>query len=123
VVADHGGSIPENVEVLRMLPGIGRYTAGAVASFAFEQSEPAVDTNVARVLRRAFHPRLVKGSRGEQRLWRTAAALVPRSGPKAWAFNQAIMELGAVVCTARVAKCGECPVRGICKTGIQWMRG
>lgn len=122
VVADHRGIIPEEVAVLRMLPGVGRYTAGAVASFAFEQSEPAVDTNVARVLRRAFHPRLAKGSKGEQRLWRTAAALVPARGPGAWAFNQAIMELGALVCTARVPKCGACPVSGGCKTGNQWLR-
>lgn len=117
VVMEHGGRIPDQVEALRMLPGIGRYTAGAVASFAFEKSEPAVDTNVARVLRRAFHPRLPTGAKGERQLWNTAAALVPRSGPRAWAFNQAIMELGAVLCTARVAKCGECPVVGACKTG------
>lgn len=117
VVADHGGKIPVDVAALRMLPGVGRYTAGAVASFAFEQSEPAVDTNVARVLRRAFHPRLPKGTKGEQRLWKTAATLIPPGGRAAWAFNQAIMELGAVVCTARVAKCGECPVRRVCQTG------
>ena len=117
VVAEYGGRIPEDVEALRTLPGVGRYTAGAVASFAFEQSEPAVDTNVARVLRRAFHPRLPKGAKGERRLWVTGASLVPAQGPEAWAFNQAIMELGAVVCTARVAKCGECPVRAECKTG------
>jgi A/G-specific adenine glycosylase len=119
VVADHGGNIPEDVGALQLLPGVGRYTAGAVASFAFEKREPAVDTNVARVLRRAFHPRLPAGARGEARLWKTAATLVPPGGPKAWAFNQAIMELGAVVCRARVAKCGECPVRSLCKTGMR----
>ena len=99
------------------LPGVGRYTAGAVASFAFERATPAVDTNVARVLRRAFHPRLRR--RGAERtLWATGAAIVPRRrGAGAWAFNQAIMELGALVCTARVARCGECPVRSACATG------
>jgi A/G-specific adenine glycosylase len=73
-----------------------------------------VDTNVARVLRRAFHPR---GS--DRRLWEVAAALVPSRGKTAWTFNQAIMELGALVCTARVARCGECPVRGACRTGMR----
>jgi A/G-specific adenine glycosylase len=96
---------------------VGRYTAGAVASFAFEHAEPAVDTNVARVLRRAFHPRLPRGARGERRLWDTAAQLQPRRGAAAWNFNQAIMELGATVCTARVAHCGRCPVRTLCRTG------
>lgn len=116
VVAEHAGVIPDDPEVLVGLPGIGRYTAGAVASFAYERSTPAVDTNVARVLRRAFHPRLAtKGA--DRRLWATGAALVPRPGKRAWEFNQAIMELGALICTARVARCGECPVRDACKTG------
>ncbi len=117
VVVEHGGLVPRQVDTLRGLPGVGRYTAGAVASFAFEQAEPAVDTNVARVLRRAFHPRLPAGARGQRRLWETAAALLPRRGITAWRFNQAIMELGALVCTARVARCGECPVAAGCVTG------
>jgi len=118
VVTELGGVIPPEPERLRRLPGVGRYTAGAVATFAYERLEPAVDTNVARVLRRAFHPRLRgKGSRVERRLWETAAALLPRRGQIAWAFNQGLMELGATVCTARVAKCGVCPVREVCKTG------
>lgn len=116
VVTDHGGVIPADPAVLLRLPGVGRYTAGAVASFAYERSTPAVDTNVARVLRRVFHPRLPKsGAAGK--LWATGAALVPRQGKRAWEFNQAIMELGALVCTARVARCGECPVRIACRTG------
>jgi A/G-specific adenine glycosylase len=95
---------------------VGRYTAGAVASFAFERSAPAVDTNVARVLRRAFHPRTPVKRLGA-RVWSTAEQLLPRRAKSAWAFNQAIMELGALVCTARIAKCPECPVRHACKTG------
>ena len=115
VVREQGGIMPEGVEDLRRLPGVGRYTAGAVASFAFEQAEPAVDTNVERVIRRAF---LSPRSRAKgQRIWSLARALVPRAGRSAWAFNQAIMELGAVVCTARIAKCGECPVRSACRMG------
>ncbi len=116
VVRDHGGTIPADPALLLGLPGVGRYTAGAVASFAYERATPAVDTNVARVLRRAFHPRL-SGSGAQRRLWATAAAILPSRGKTAWAFNQAVMELGAVVCTARVARCEICPVRNACATG------
>ncbi|HEX6105801.1 MAG TPA: hypothetical protein VFZ26_09470 [Gemmatimonadales bacterium] len=112
VVREHAGVIPTDPDLLRRLPGVGRYTAGAVASFAYERATPAVDTNVARVIRRAFRPR-----GPERRIWDVAAAILPRRGKSAWAFNQAIMELGALVCTARVARCGECPVRGECRTG------
>ena len=121
VMASHEGKIPADVAALRRLPGVGRYTAGAVASFAFERAEPAVDTNVARVLRRAFHPRAGWNAKGEKRLWETAAAILPRPGKSAWAFNQAIMELGALVCTARVARCDVCPVAGVCKTGRRYV--
>jgi A/G-specific adenine glycosylase len=116
VVRDRGGIIPADPAELRSLPGVGRYTAGAVASFAFERSTPAVDTNVARVLRRAFHPRS-SGRTLDRRVWSTATRMVPRRGKTAWAFNQAIMELGALICTAREARCGECPVRAACATG------
>ncbi len=116
VVRDHDGLLPDDPAVLRGLPGVGRYTAGAVASFAFERRTPAVDTNVARVLRRAFHPRAPRRAL-ERRLWDTAAAILPRRGADAWTFNQAIMELGALVCTARVARCESCPVRPACATG------
>ena len=114
VVINGGGGIPGDPARLRRLPGVGPYTAGAVASFAFERPVPAVDVNVARVLRRAFHPRLGSGAAATRRLWDTAATLLPRRGPAAWAFNQAIMELGALVCTARAPKCGACPVRRSC---------
>jgi A/G-specific adenine glycosylase len=117
VVDAHDGIIPRDREALRALPGVGRYTAGAVLTFAYEQAEPAVDTNVARVIRRAFHPRAKRDARGEQRIWDTAERLVPKAGARAWAFNQAIMELGALVCTARVARCEGCPVRRACHTG------
>jgi A/G-specific adenine glycosylase len=116
VVKERDGQLPDNPDQLVQLPGIGRYTAGAVATFAFELAEPAVDTNVGRVIRRAFHPRAT-GSAGVKRLWATAHRLQPRAGNAAWTFNQAIMELGALLCTARVAKCGDCPVNRICKTG------
>ena len=116
VVRERGGVIPSDPAELRKLPGVGRYTAGAVASFAFERAEPAVDTNVGRVIRRAFHPRTPARALNN-RLWDTAAQIIPRRGNAAWAFNQGIMELGALICTARVARCGECPVRLACATG------
>ena len=110
-------AIPSDVGALRALPGIGRYTAGAVACFAFERREALVDTNVARVLRRAFAPRSdFKTSSGARRLWAIAESLLPRTGKRVWEHNQALMELGALVCTARVAKCGECPVAGMCRS-------
>lgn len=118
VVREHGGVLPADPAMLRRLPGVGRYTAGAVACFAYERRAATVDTNVARVLRRAFHPRLREPPTG-RRLWQTAAELLPRSGKAAWAFNQALMELGALICTARVARCDQCPVRQACATGVR----
>jgi A/G-specific adenine glycosylase len=117
VVRSAEGRIPDDPAELQRLPGIGRYTAGAVACFAYERPVPAVDTNVARVLRRAFHPRLARGTPGTARLWATAEALQPRQGRTAWQFNQALMELGAVICTARRAHCPRCPVARVCWTG------
>ena len=110
--------LPRDTEALRSLPGIGRYTAGAVASFAYEQREALIDTNVARVLRRVFAPRAdFKTSRGQKKLWSIAESILPRSGKATWSHNQALMELGALVCTARVAHCKKCPVRSHCRTG------
>jgi A/G-specific adenine glycosylase len=117
VVGEYGGVVPADPAELLRLPGVGRYTAGAVACFAYERATPAVDTNVARVIRRAFHPKLRRAAM-PRRVWETAGALVPRQGETAWAFNQAIMELGAMVCTARAPRCESCPVRACCKTGV-----
>jgi A/G-specific adenine glycosylase len=109
--------LPSDPAELRRLPGIGPYTAGAVASFAFEKRAALVDTNVARVLKRAFAPRAnLKSSRGAKKIWALAESILPRGGKAAWAHNQALMELGALVCTARVAKCPECPVRSYCRS-------
>ncbi len=118
------GSLPSDPAELRRLPGIGAYTAGAVASFAYERRAPLVDTNVARVLRRVFAPRLDPDSaRGQHRLWRIAEAVLPRTGRATWTHNQAIMELGALVCTARVARCDACPVRPMCRSAGRVDRG
>ena len=108
--------LPEDPQELVKLPGIGPYTAGAVASFAYEKPVPAVDTNVRRVLRRVF---LGDGGRGtgDGYIWELARALVPKDGKRAWRFNQAIMELGALICRARRPQCSQCPVRPVCRTG------
>jgi A/G-specific adenine glycosylase len=107
--------LPSEPHRLRELPGIGEYTAGAVASFAYERRAELVDTNVARVLRRAFAPNAdVKTAAGKREIWAIARRLLPRTGRATWTHNQALMELGALVCTARVARCGECPVRREC---------
>jgi A/G-specific adenine glycosylase len=100
------GRLPDDTAQLDELPGVGRYTAGAVACFAYEKPVPAVDTNVKRVLERVFRTKDV---------WKLAAAIMPKNGKRAWRFNQAIMELGALVCTARSPKCPECPVRNECR--------
>ena len=104
-VEETGYRIPDDPEDLRTLPGVGPYTAGAVACFAYEKPVPTVDTNVRRVLERAF---------GSKDVWKLAEKLVPKKGERAWRFNQALMELGALVCTARKPKCPECPVRSDC---------
>ena len=109
--------LPDDPATLRALPGIGPYTAGAVASFAFEKRAPLVDTNVARVLRRVFAPRAdFRTSRGQKTLWAIAESVLPRTGRSTWVHNQAIMELGALVCTARVARCDRCPVSSLCRS-------
>jgi A/G-specific adenine glycosylase len=115
VSRDHDGKLPDVPEELVKLPGVGPYTAGAVATFAYEKPVPAVDTNVARVLRRAFG-NVERGMRNAE-LWRLASMLVPKNGKRAWKFNQAIMELGALVCVARKPRCPQCPVRPVCRTG------
>ena len=116
VVDRHAGVLPSDPEVLATLPGIGRYTAGAVACFAYERVAATVDTNVARVIRRVFHPRLGRRT-VSKRIWTTALEILPRHGKRAWEVNQALMELGALICTARVARCATCPVRRVCGTG------
>lgn len=110
-------TLPSDLEALRGLPGIGAYTAGAVASFAYERRAALVDTNVARVLKRAFAPRVdVRSTKGQRTIWEIAESLLPRTGRATWTHNQALMELGALVCTARAAHCDRCPVRSLCRT-------
>ncbi len=113
VVEAHGGHFPRTVEGMRALPGVGRYTAGAVASFAFGQAAPLLDTNVRRVLSRIFVQRQpASASALDRRLWTMAEAVIPEG--EAWAFNQALMDFGATICTARAPQCPACPMRSIC---------
>ena len=115
VTTTRDGVIPGDPAQLRELPGIGAYTAGAVASFAYERRAALVDTNVARVLQRVFAPQLpLKSAAGLRRLWAIAEGILPRSGKATWTHNQALMELGALVCSARAPKCGRCPVGSLC---------
>ncbi len=124
VTATGDGVLPAHPDALRALPGIGAYTAGAVASFAYERRAAAVDTNAARVLTRAFAPGLdPKRPRDLTTLRSVAERVLPRTGKATWTHNQALMELGALVCTARVARCDACPLRAVCKTGRRRVAG
>ncbi len=115
---DAGATLPSDAESLRALPGIGRYTAGAVASFAYGRRTPLVDTNVARVLQRVFLPKARrKVAATEHALWELAERSLPMKSDAVWTHNQALMEIGALVCTAREMRCGVCPVRSVCATG------
>ncbi len=125
VVGRYDGRLPDEPEALIELPGVGRYTAGAVACFAYEKPTATVDTNVARVVRRVFigerqvrsAERGVSSSNGRsKRIWEIAEVIVPRNGKTAWRLNQGIMELGALLCVARAPKCPICPVRAVCKS-------
>jgi A/G-specific adenine glycosylase len=114
LVADHGGALPSEPEALRELPGVGRYTAGAVASIAFDRPAPIVDGNVARVLARLRGLREdVTAPATQSLLWAEAAALA--DGPRPGELNQALMELGALVCTPRAPRCPACPLRARCR--------
>ncbi len=118
IVQHHGGQVPDTVDDLQALPGVGRYTAGAVASIAFGKPTPVLDGNVARVLARWLaiqqpidHPKVRTG------LWSLAKQLVPPKRPGD--FNQALMELGALVCQPRTPQCTPCPVSNLCQANQQ----
>jgi A/G-specific adenine glycosylase len=111
---NHGGRFPSSPDSIRQLPGVGRYTANAVATFAFDQSVPIVEANIARVLSRLFDLQTpIDTSAGRERLWSTASRLLPRKN--AAEHNSALMELGALICRARPS-CGHCPVKDFCRT-------
>jgi A/G-specific adenine glycosylase len=111
VVEKHGGALPGTLEDLRALDGVGRYTAGAVASIAFGRRAAVVDGNVTRVIARLFAvDGNVKSPAGQARVWRIAEDLLPETPGHAGDWNQALMELGATVCVPRNARCFACPL-------------
>ncbi|MEJ1230183.1 MAG: A/G-specific adenine glycosylase [Galbitalea sp.] len=115
VIAErHGGIVPSDLDDLLALPGVGHYTARAVAAFAYGKRHPVVDTNVRRVLARAIDGRAEAGPPSTSRDLAAMAAELPASEPEARVFNAAVMELGALVCTARSPRCGECPIAARC---------
>ena len=115
IMKEHGGRFPQEFEDILALPGIGRYTAGAICSIAFNQRYPVLDGTVVRVLTRVFgiggNPR---ESQTNARLWRLAEDLVQNVAFPASNVNQALMELGALICTARQPRCALCPVTRFC---------
>jgi len=114
VVAEFGGQVPDTMADLRSLPGVGCYTAGAILSIAYGQDVPALDGNGRRVLSRLFavEKDVTRGA-GQRRLWALAEDLLPRD--RAGDFNQALMDLGATVCTPRAPLCGQCPLVEACQ--------
>ena len=114
-VSDHyGGEMPASPELLRALPGVGEYTAGAIASFAFDLPAPLVDANVSRLFARLFALRAPTNmSHSKKLMWKWAGELLCRRQPRR--YNNALMELGARVCTPTSPKCAQCPVKKVCR--------
>ncbi len=114
VVRDHHGKLPQETKILIQLPGIGRYTAGAIASIAFDKKTPVLDGNVIRVLTRIFSiSKNISEKKTIENLWEIATTLVPEKN--AGDFNQAMMELGATVCKPQNPLCFTCPVSKMCR--------
>ena len=114
VMREFGGALPADIESLRQIPGIGRYTAGALASVAFGANEPTIDANIRRVLCRVFAVRADPRTAAAQAiLWAHARDLVPRG--RAGDFNQALMDFGSTICVARKPRCVECPLQTDCE--------
>lgn len=112
-VARYGGRLPDDADTLRGMRGIGRYTAGAILAFAYRREAAVVDTNVRRVLGRIFlGPRRLRRLRGQKTMWGLAESLLPRG--RVYDYNQALMDFGAIWCTARAPRCRPCPMRGFC---------
>lgn len=116
IVARHGGVIPDQLAELLRLPGIGPYTASAVAAFAFDRCVPVLDANIIRVVARLFDFRKsVADARGKQFLEKSARSLLPKRG--GYVHSSALMELGATVCKSGKPACPSCPVKAFCLAG------
>ncbi|WP_251857817.1 A/G-specific adenine glycosylase [Herbiconiux sp. L3-i23] len=114
IAHQHGNRVPDDVDQLLALPGVGAYTARAVASFAYGRRHPVVDTNVRRVLARAVAGQAEPGPPSTRRDLEAMAIHLPDELDDARSFNAGTMELGAIVCTARSPRCGECPLKEVC---------
>jgi len=115
IVSENEGRFPKSASLLEKLPGIGRYTAGAVSSFAFNEPAPIVDGNIARVLARLFDfDTQIDSNAGQKEIWKWASELLDKESPRR--FNSALMELGQTYCGAREVHCVDCPVGGFCQT-------
>jgi A/G-specific adenine glycosylase len=113
IVDRHGGHFPKEISCARELPGVGRYTANAIASFAFDQSVPIVEANTARVLARLLNINVpVDSATGRETLWSSAARLIPKRASRV--FNSALMDLGALICRPKPL-CTICPVKTFCR--------
>jgi len=121
IVDEHDGRFPRDIETIRSLPGIGRYTAGAIASIAWDAREPILEANTTRVLSRllAYRDDPTR-TPGQKLLWGFAEALLPRKN--AGAFNQALMELGSEICTPRQPLCDRCPIGDLCPTNAMGLQ-
>ncbi len=124
VIEKYAGRIPETLTELEKLPGIGRYTAGAIASIAFGKDAPALDGNIRRVLARVFNVAVpARSPEGERQLWKLAAETLPHG--RAGDYNQALMDLGSSICTPRAPACLICPIAAYCQAhalGLQEAR-
>ena len=121
VVAEHGGQFPRDPQAVRRLPGVGRYTAGAILSIAFDAREPILEANTVRLLSRLSAYRGDPTSAaGQSALWSLAEAVLPRREPGR--FNQALMELGSEVCQGRAPHCETCPVASLCQANLQGLQ-
>jgi A/G-specific adenine glycosylase len=116
--------LPKDIDTLRKLPGIGKYTAGAIASLAFNLNEPVLDGNIRRVLARVYDIREpIRSTTIEKRMWKLVKSHLPEG--KAGFYNQAFMDLGAIICTPRNPTCELCPLSELCqafKLGVQEQR-
>ncbi|HSF80351.1 MAG TPA: A/G-specific adenine glycosylase [Anaerolineales bacterium] len=121
VVQEYGGQLPADILALRKLPGIGRYTAGAITSIAFGMDYPALDGNIRRVFARIFNlTEDLRSTSGEKKLWELAEQHLPPG--KAGDYNQALMDLGAIICVSRSPRCQACPLKSFCQAyalGVQ----
>jgi A/G-specific adenine glycosylase len=114
IMEKHGGKFPPDYEDILALPGVGKYTAGAICSIAFNQDRPLVDGNVIRVLARFFfYTQNTRTPEAEKQMWQWAKEILPKG--KARDFNQALMEFGALQCTPSATDCGPCPLKIRCK--------